>query len=66
MAERDERARASDPKTVMTINHKLPLAADALKVDRIGQQLKTVYDETLHEPLPDNLVALLAALDKRG
>jgi Anti-sigma factor NepR len=34
--------------------------------DRIARHLKEVYDETVQEPLPENLKKLLELLDSRG
>lgn len=34
--------------------------------DQIERNLKRVYDETLEEPLPDELAELLERLKKRG
>ena len=39
---------------------------EATRRDQIERNLKRVYDETLEEPLPDNLVNLLERLRKQG
>ena len=41
----------------------IPSTLGKTKEDWIGNQLKRVYDEALHEQIPDDMLALLNQLD---
>lgn len=43
--------------------HGAPLAFDIQS--QIGRQLQAVYDEVLHEPVPDRFLKLLQDLDRK-
>ncbi len=43
-----------------------PGSASSRKVDWIGDQLRRVYDDALHEDIPDDMLALLDKLDEAG
>jgi Anti-sigma factor NepR len=53
------------PTSAINVDHRLRSNEHAWKAEQIKQQLKNVYDEVLQEPLPNNLLDLIAELDKR-
>ena len=48
---------------VMVVQQTPPLALDIQS--QIGRQLQAVYDEVLHEPVPDRFLKLLRDLDRK-
>ena len=49
----------------MRITNKVEPRLDRVAQDRIGRELRAMYDELLRQPLPANLMALLGAHDAK-
>lgn len=60
MARKDHPDRATSGFGIIT-----PTIGSSTKRDWIGNQLKKVYDEALHEKIPDDMMDLLSALDEQ-
>lgn len=58
---------SNDEKGSATSQRGSPAAKQAApaKQDWIGAHLRQVYDETLNEPVPDRLLALLKKIDQK-
>lgn len=61
MAEHDHKAI----KDASERQHSEKNFSDDPLIDKIGSDLKRIYDDVVNEPIPDDFLSLLAKADKR-